>query len=202
MPGYRVALMSLSTDDLRLRQQLRHTLRRQRRALSPAAQRHASRRFIQNIAGNLHFRRARRLGVYLAADGELDPLPGLRGIDQANRLYCLPVLPKVPDAVLHFALWHPGKRLIRNRYNIGEPALAGRALVPLWTLDVLLMPLVAFDDAGNRLGMGGGFYDRALASLSRKPKRPRLIGVAHHFQRVAALPAATWDQPLDDIITG
>jgi 5-formyltetrahydrofolate cyclo-ligase len=194
--------MTLSADDQQRRQQLRRDMRRRRRALTPAQQRTASIRFARHIASSLTFRRARHIGLYLAADGELDPLPALQQHHLAGRTLYLPVLPRHADAVLHFAPWQPGETLIRNRYGIGEPALTDRKLVPLWRLDLLLMPLVAFDDKGNRLGMGGGFYDRALAALCRRPRRPRLTGVAHAFQRVDALPAAPWDAPLDEVITG
>src|SRR5690606_40461575 len=64
------------------------------------------------------------------------------------------------------------------------------------------LPLVAFDARGNRLGMGGGFYDRTFARAPRaRTLRPRLVGLAHHFQQVASLPAEPWDIPLDAIAT-
>jgi 5-formyltetrahydrofolate cyclo-ligase len=74
---------------------------------------------------------------------------------------------------------------------------------PVWTLDLILTPLVAFDDQGNRLGMGGGFYDRTLAYLGRRKhwKKPRLIGTAHAFQQVARLPHESWDVPLHGVVT-
>lgn len=201
MPGTRASQMSLTADDQQLRQQLRRDMRRRRRALSQAEQLAASHRFANRLSSSLIFRRARHIGLYLAADGELDPLPALLGADNARRTLYLPVLPKHADAVLHFVRWTPGEPLIANRYGIGEPAIQGRRLTPLWRLDLLLLPLVAFDADGNRLGMGGGFYDRALAALPRQPKRPHLAGVAHHFQRTGKLPLAPWDQPLNEIIT-
>lgn len=201
MPGTRASLMTLTADDRQLRQQLRRDMRRRRRALSQAEQLAASHRFANRLSSSLIFRRARHIGLYLAADGELDPLPALLGADNAKRTLYLPVLPKHADAVLHFVRWTPGEPLIANRYGIGEPAIQGRRLTPLWRLDLLLLPLVAFDADGNRLGMGGGFYDRALAALPRQPKRPHLAGVAHHFQKAGKLPLAPWDQPLNEIIT-
>jgi 5-formyltetrahydrofolate cyclo-ligase len=183
------------------RQQIRRQMRRQRQALSPAQQHAASNRLGKELSTSLIIRRAERIGVYLATDGELDPLPALLGIQHRRHKLYLPILPKHADAVLHFASWQPGEELLSNRYGIGEPSLQQRELTPLWSLDILLMPLVAFDAAGNRLGMGGGFYDRALAILARQPRKPLLLGVAHAFQQVDALPAAPWDQPLDGVIT-
>ncbi|MDF1628265.1 MAG: 5-formyltetrahydrofolate cyclo-ligase [Alcanivoracaceae bacterium] len=193
--------MALSAAEQQRRQQLRRDMRRRRRALSPSEQLAASNRLARNLSSLLMIRRARRIGVYLACDGELDPLPALLTSDNPPRTLYLPVLPRHADAALHFAPWTPGEELIANRYEIGEPTLKGKSLTPLWSLDVLLMPLVAFDPAGNRLGMGAGFYDRALANLMRQPKKPHLIGVAHAFQKVDVLPAAPWDQPLDGVIT-
>lgn len=190
-----------SLSQLQQRQQLRRHLRRQRQNLSPAQQHAASKRLAQQLSSSLVIRRAERIGVYLAADGELDPLPALLDIHHRRQKLYLPVLPKHADAVLHFAAWQPGEPLLANRYGIGEPSLQQRGLTPLWSLDVLLMPLVAFDTAGNRLGMGGGFYDRALAVLVRQPHKPLLLGVAHTFQQVDLLPAAPWDQPVDGVVT-
>ncbi len=70
-------------------------------------------------------------------------------------------------------------------------------------LDALILPLLAFDTQGQRLGMGGGFYDRSLAALRhrRRWRRPRLLGVAHGFQEVSELPREPWDVPLDGIVT-
>jgi 5-formyltetrahydrofolate cyclo-ligase len=72
-----------------------------------------------------------------------------------------------------------------------------------WTLDLMLVPLVGFDGACNRIGMGGGFYDRTLAYLRRRRhwRRPRLIGIAHECQRVDRIDPRPWDIPLDAVVT-
>lgn len=70
-------------------------------------------------------------------------------------------------------------------------------------LDLIVMPLAAFDASGNRVGMGGGYYDRTLAATAceRGWRRPTLIGLAFEAQRVAAIPAREWDVPVDWIAT-
>jgi 5-formyltetrahydrofolate cyclo-ligase len=70
-------------------------------------------------------------------------------------------------------------------------------------LDLILLPLVAFDESGQRLGMGGGFFDRSLAFLAWRQhwRKPHLIGLAYDFQKVAALPREPWDVPLDAVVT-
>ena len=97
----------------------------------------------------------------------------------------------------------PGERLQRNRFGIAEPRPNRARQRPLWALDLLLLPLVGFDEQGGRLGMGGGFYDRSLAYRQRRTHLlgPRLFGLAHECQKVACLPLASWDIPLHGVIT-
>ena len=95
------------------------------------------------------------------------------------------------------------QRWQKNRFGIREPVDQKQHQVPAWRLSLVLMPLVGFDPQGNRLGMGGGFYDRTFAYRTRRKTwpGPTLLGVAHHCQKVSALPVASWDIPLDAIIT-
>ncbi len=86
-----------------------------------------------------------------------------------------------------------------GRYGIPEPRLTLSQIVPLWTMDMVLLPLVAFDSSGNRVGMGGGYYDQALANMGAR--RPLLIGLGYEFQRVDKILARPWDVPLDAIVT-
>ena len=90
-----------------------------------------------------------------------------------------------------------------NRYGIPEPERGASPRIAVRRLDLVLVPLVAFDARGRRLGSGAGFYDRCLQHLraGRRWRRPKLIGVGYEFQRVAALAPATWDVPLDALLT-
>lgn len=145
------------------------------------------------------FMRANRIGLYLPQGGELDVLPAVLGSHRSGRQLFLPVLRQRHH--MEFMRWRPGQALVSNRFGIPEPPLRQGHPVPLWSLDVLLLPLVAFDASGNRLGMGGGFYDRTLAGLAGRARRPRLVGIAYGFQEVDALPVAPWDQKLDQVLT-
>jgi len=120
-----------------------------------------------------------------------------------NKQCYLPVLDPLGSNRLWFAPLSPGVSLRPNRFGIPEPQVSARHFVSARHLDLLLLPLVAFDPAGNRLGMGGGFYDRSLAYLKRRQRwvRPLLYGVAHQFQCVASLQQASWDIPLHGIVT-
>ena len=104
---------------------------------------------------------------------------------------------------LWFCEWREGDPLVPNRFAIPEPVPRRRPPHHARQLDLLLVPLVAFDARGNRLGMGGGYYDRTLAYLGHRThwRRPRVVGLAHALQRVDALPKNAWDIPVDGVIT-
>lgn len=176
---------------------LRRQLRAARRALSPAQQKAAARRLARRLAALPALRGARRIALYWPMDGEIDPRPLRASLPGAT--FYLPVLQPFPALTLRFARWPRGDRLARNRFGIPEPR--GRATRGGRDLDVVLMPLTGFDAAGNRLGMGGGFYDRTLAFHRLGGQPPLLVGVAHACQQVAALPAAAWDVPLGLVAT-
>jgi 5-formyltetrahydrofolate cyclo-ligase len=181
------------------RKAMRRKMRRARARLSVGEQRQAA----LGLSRQLHYLAARgpRIGLYLPQQGELDVVTAVRKSPLHDKQHHLPVLDPLNPGRLLFCPWLPDTRLVSNRFGIPEPDLRRARPVPLWSLDLLLMPLVAFDDQGNRLGMGGGFYDRTLAELARRPARPRLLGVAYEFQRVAELPTADWDMPMDGVVT-
>lgn len=200
-----MSIPGLTAAQQQQRRTLRRRLRQQRRALTPVAQQTAARHLAQQLSRLPVLRHAQRIAVYAHADGEIDPQhlfrQSVRPSGWRHRTLALPVLPAVGPGPLTFVRQQPGQRMRRNRFGISEPRPERRHLIPAWTLDVILLPLVAFDLAGNRLGMGGGFYDRTLADLARRPRRPVLLGVAHHFQGTEGLDAAPWDVPLDGIVT-
>lgn len=144
--------------------------------------------------------RARRIACYLPANGEVDCRLIIDTAWRRGRQVLLPVL---RGRRLRFAPWQPGTPMRRNRFGIAEPRVARGSEVDGRSLDVVVMPLVAFDDEGNRLGMGGGYYDRSFAfRLHRRLwRKPLLIGIAWQFQQVDALDAQSWDVPLDAIVT-
>lgn len=181
------------------RSQLRRTLRERRRALAPAARKKAARALARRLAALPDLRACTRIALYWPADGEIDTraIRTLRAFSRHQ--FFLPVLRRFPPLTLAFVRWHGSGRLQRNRFGIPEPRGARHAAR---TMDAILLPLTGFDAAGNRLGMGGGFYDRTLAFKRNFPAmRPLLIGVAHACQQVDALPAAPWDVPLALVVT-
>ncbi|WP_298445677.1 5-formyltetrahydrofolate cyclo-ligase [uncultured Ferrimonas sp.] len=182
------------------RQQLRQQLRQARRSLSHEQQRAAAINLAAHLPDNSLLQHASHVALYLAADGELDPHLLAEILHARGKTLALPVIHPFHPHQLLFQQYLPGMAMRPNRFGIDEPRLDKSALVPLFELDVVLMPLVGFDLHGNRLGMGGGFYDRTLAGLAAT-QRPTLIGLAHEVQQVDRLPDKPWDIPLDAIAT-
>ncbi len=184
--------------------ELRQSLRRQRRDLTAAQQHQASQSLLDHLSREPWFMNGRRLAFFLANDGEIDPAPLMALAQAAGKQCFLPVLHPLKFNRLYFARVRPDSRLTPNRFGIPEPSLRRASTAAPWTLDVIFMPLVGFDRAGHRLGMGGGFYDRTLAFTRHWPRAvPRLVGLAHHLQEVEAdrLPLQPWDIPLHAIAT-
>ncbi len=176
---------------------------RARRGQTSRAERRAASAALARRLSNLPvFRRAQCIAGYWPADGEIDPLPALRWAHAAGKTCYLPVLCPRRAGYLQFAPWRPGAPLRRNRFGIAEPTAPRRHWLAPRMLDLALLPLVAFDGAGNRLGMGGGYYDRSFAFRRRAAiRQPGLIGVGFDWQRVDSLPRRTWDVPLDAVLT-
>ncbi|MET0067503.1 MAG: 5-formyltetrahydrofolate cyclo-ligase [Candidatus Thiodiazotropha sp.] len=184
-------------------QQLRREIKALRRSLSPETLRQHSARMCRLARNHRAFRHSRRIAFYHAVSGEMDPGPLLGDAFEAGKQVFLPVLRQRPANSLWFAPMKRDASMQNNRFAIPEPVFHHRHLVMPWSLDLVFVPLVAFDPAGHRVGMGGGYYDRTFAfKHQRKHLRgPRLIGLAHEFQRMDDLEHHPWDVPLDAVIT-
>ncbi|NVZ19212.1 5-formyltetrahydrofolate cyclo-ligase [Pseudomonas costantinii] len=185
------------------RPQLRRMLRKARRELTPSEQRQAAQGLYRQLAQHPLFRRAKHISLYLPTDGEIDPRLLLRAAQRRGKATYLPVLSAWPRTKMVFQRVRPGDKLLPNRFRILEPKVNANRQRQVWTLDLVLLPLVGFDAAGGRLGMGGGFYDRSLAYLARRKswRKPTLLGLAHECQKVNRLAQASWDVPLAGTVT-
>nr|WP_301283012.1 MULTISPECIES: 5-formyltetrahydrofolate cyclo-ligase [unclassified Halomonas] len=182
---------------------MRRELRRRRRALSDAQQQTAAISLCQRLKRLPELQRARRVSLYLPVGGEIDPTPLLPWFEKRRVAVYLPVLRPLSDNSLWFVRFDADTPMVENRFGIREPctrfaARRGNRL-PAWALETLIVPLVGFDARANRMGMGGGFYDRTLAFMRRPGPKPALIGVAHACQQVDRLDVAPWDVPLDAV---
>ncbi|PLR31258.1 5-formyltetrahydrofolate cyclo-ligase [Chimaeribacter californicus] len=187
------------SDIALLRQHLRTEVRQRRRALTPQQQQQAAHQAAQQVAGHPRIQAAHSVAIFLSFDGELPTRPTIERLWSLGKRVVLPVLHPFSPGHLLFLDYQPETILSPNRLRIPEPPLDVRHILPLHQLDVILTPLVAFDDSGQRLGMGGGFYDRTLAHWREHGPYP--IGLAHDCQQVACIPAEQWDVPLPEIIT-
>ncbi len=181
------------------RAELRKEIRERRRQLSPILQQQASKLLLQRLSTHPKIQTSKNVALYLANDGELDPMPFIEWCWQNNKQVYLPVLHPFCAGQLLFLLFEENSTMIKNTYGINEPKLEVNKVCPLNQLNILCTPLVAFDHSGNRLGMGGGFYDRTLVHWQQNKVYP--IGLAHDCQQVDIVPVELWDIPLPEIIT-
>jgi 5-formyltetrahydrofolate cyclo-ligase len=181
---------------------LRSTLRQQRANLSPALQKQKSESIVQHIQQSQVFKSATHIAFYSPVQGEVNPLPvtQLNSKIIANKYFYLPIL-QGNEAPLLFAPFSNQSEWLNNRFEIPEPVYKKSELITADALDLVLMPLLGFDKQGNRLGMGGGFYDRTFAFKKQKNSKPTLMGIAYDFQEVESLKAEDWDIPLDYMVT-
>lgn len=183
------------------RQQLRQHIRALRRSLSAAQQQQASLDLVQQLLPQPEVQQAQHIALYLTNDGELDTSALIQALWQQGKTLYLPLLHPVVPGYLVFQLYTADTVLKPNQFGIGEPELNCSLLRPVSQLDLMFTPLVAFDSQGQRLGMGGGFYDRTLSQLDSATTKPLLIGLAHDCQQVDAVPVEAWDIPLPAICT-
>jgi 5-formyltetrahydrofolate cyclo-ligase len=182
--------------------EIRQQLRLKRRSLSPMQQQQAARSLADLIIDSAFFQKANRVGLYLANDGEIDPSKILSVATELGKQCFLPVLDPKGTHSLYFASFNANTKLQANRYGILEPTWSDSKIQSVENIDVLFMPLVGFDQTGNRIGMGGGYYDRTLAFM-KKIESPTLtlVGLAHSGQEVSQISSQSWDIPLHLIAT-
>ncbi len=186
------------------RRELRRDFRKRRRAITPSERLIAARKIARLLAKAHLLLPGKRIAVYLAHDGELDPKDIIQQAHRRQALVYLPVITSAQNKRMRFAPINSPPRAWRaNRYGIHEPGAIPRLHRSAAQLDVVLLPLVAFDSQGHRLGMGGGYYDRALALRGRRNHwhKPLLIGLAYDCQEASSLHNARWDIPLDMVAT-
>lgn len=182
---------------------LRKQLRIKRNSLSAQQQQTAAKSLYRQLAQQPVFRRAQQVAFYLACDGEVSPDLLLQAALKQGKQVYLPVIAPWPKHKMVFQQLLPNEQWEKNCYGIVQPCWNPQRQRPIWTLDLLCMPLVGFDKSGNRLGMGGGYYDRALAPMvaNEHMTMPTLLGLAHACQEVEQIPLQSWDVPLHAVVT-
>jgi len=182
------------------RRELRQRLADQRRALPPGERIAAAQGLRRSLEQLPEYLVDARVAGYWASQGELPLNLVIPPLAARGQQFLLPVIR--PGKRLQFAAWQAGDAIQPNRYGIPEPAAPKELLEP-FQLDLVLVPLLGFDRRGNRLGQGGGYYDRSFAFLNEqvRPTTPLLVGVAYAFQELPEVDEQDWDVPLDYIAT-
>ncbi len=186
------------------RSEIRTLIRQRRQQLSHAQQQRAKFDLLSQTINHDAINGAKHIAIYLHNDGELDTQALIQWCWKQNKQVYIPILHPFSHRQLLFTELTPDTPLIENKYGIREPRLDVRNVIPYLALDIVFTPLVAFDLCGNRLGMGGGYYDRTFAQHRyAEPTEcaPYIVGLAHDCQQYDNLPAAPWDIPLQAIIT-
>ncbi len=179
---------------------LRQKKRKQRRQLSTFQQTQHAEQLSERILQHRTFINSPRIAAYLANDGEIDPVHIIEQAWNLGKQVYLPVLSAHENSLL-FAPFEKNSPVCRNQFGIDEPDCLPEHWLKAEHMDLILLPLVAFDEQGNRMGMGGGFYDRSLANIRQQKKPTQLIGLAHEIQKTAQLEVQSWDIALHAIAT-
>ncbi len=168
---------------------------KRRRAAAAAAAENAAARFLEGLLDAVQFLPLATVSAYWPMADELDVRSAMKALHERGNRIALPVM-LGPARPLLFRQWQPGQALEPAAFGTSEPPAEAPISVP----EVLIVPLLAFDRQGYRLGYGGGFYDRTLAEL-RGVSHVTAVGAAYAGQEVARVPREATDLPLDWIVT-
>ncbi|SJL85255.1 5-formyltetrahydrofolate cyclo-ligase [Vibrio palustris] len=183
------------------RQDIRSHVRTLRQKLTPQFQQSAAEQLVKQCVTSQAFIDSQHIALYLSNDGELDTAPLIQALWLQGKSLYLPVLHPFAKGQLLFLHYTPQSTMVDNCFGIAEPKLDQRAIIPAQQLDLICTPLVAFDSQCQRLGMGGGYYDRTLSRWFATGVGAKPLGLAHDCQRVDNIPIEPWDIPLPQIIT-
>lgn len=183
------------------RQILRQKLIEQRKSLDSSFREKTAKYIATYFGASPRFKKSQHIAFYNAVNGEADPSALLQLALDLKKICYLPVLDTAGKNTLHFVAYEKNTKLKPNRFGILEPVLQNKKFKPE-KLDLVFVPLVAFDVRGNRLGMGAGYYDRTFAFLLQHKTGPQLVGLAYEFQKLSEnLTPESWDISLDYAVT-
>ena len=143
------------------------------------------------------------IACYYSIKGEFPTAALIERLLSLGKKVYLPILRSDKKNYLAFQQIIPKQSLKSNRYGIPEPVFNSQLQINAKDLDLVILPLLGFDDAGNRLGMGGGYYDRTFAFTKdqHNKRHPYLLGLAFSHQQSDQIIAQPWDVPLDSMLT-
>ena len=172
------------------RRDLRHRMLKKRRTLKPETVEAASLKVCEKVKGLDCFKEARKIASYVAVNGEIDP----KSLESTEKVFSFPVMQETG----YLKFFRSNGNFTIEAFGVPEPT--SEIEDELQTLDLVIVPLVATDHKGNRLGHGAGYYDKTFDS-AKLSKRPKLVGLAHSFQVVQKIQPEEWDVPLDVVVS-
>ena len=189
-----------STDSNHTKPRLRHFFDQKRKALSPEEQSQKAQQLLPWIHTVPAFSAAKHIAFYWPMGAEISPKPLLWAAQQQHKRCYLPCL-QSGSHILDFVAYQSEDPLILNPLGFLEPDPQHNPRINLCDLDLILIPLLAFDAYGQRLGRGAGYYDRTLATRPQGSCKPYLLGLGYACQRMDRLPTDPWDAPLEGVLT-
>ncbi|MCT8987657.1 5-formyltetrahydrofolate cyclo-ligase [Shewanella phaeophyticola] len=181
------------------RDNIRRHVRQERNSLSTEEQSQLSLIASRHMLAEIQTQSAQHVAVYLTHDGELATQKLIDALWELNINVYLPLIHPFCKGHLLFVRYTRDSVMVKNQYGISEPKLNVQHVITVEQLDMIITPMVAFDAHGNRMGMGGGYYDRTLSQVVNN--KPLAVGFAHDCQEVSQVPTDFWDVPLPVIIT-
>lgn len=182
---------------------LRKQYRDLRQQVTPKVRHEAALLAANHFQNLTDFKNSQCIACYLAVKDEFDSSPIIEIIWNAKKTCYIPILDQKDkdQNFLRFVRYQYGDPLHMNRYGILEPTNISHEINPI-ELDMVILPLIAFDTKGNRLGTGGGYYDRTFAMLKDNPQqKPFMLGLGYASQQVESIPQDVWDVSLDGVLT-
>ena len=186
----------MSGDDMR------RELRIKRNKLTSLEQQHSADVLARLVSDEQLLNNVKNIGIYLENDGEIGTSHIINMALESNVSCFLPVVDFTTQNNLCFVSYDKDTPLYKNKFGILETSLNEKNSIDPAKLDVIFLPVVGFDRSGSRLGMGGGYYDRALEFTKlHKLEKPKLVGLAHSIQEIKSIHRQVWDIPINFIAT-
>ena len=183
-------------------QEIRQAIRESRQAVPIPYAKQAAAKFVELVVELDWYKNAKRIAAYLPFNGEADPLPLMdRAIVDGKQIFVPVIVDK--SEPLRFEAWTRETKVTENSFHINEPDASETSTAPP-ELDLVITPLVAFDGQRNRLGVGGGYYDRTFAFLNNiatADRRPLMVGLGYELQRIKKIDSQSHDVKLDAVVT-
>jgi len=181
--------------------EIRSLIRLKRNTLGATEKKLARCNLLAQLENQKLLNKPKNIACFLSFDGEIPTQAVIQKICEQGKACYLPKLKPHKPNQLWFMPYQLDSKLTNNRFGIPEVDLLPNHAIAVSKLDLVLMPLVAFNAKGQRLGMGGGFYDATFAHLKNAKKRPLFIGLAYDFQMTVEIPNDPWDILLDGVCT-